>query len=61
MINFINVYSEIDKEKLVSKGYEFICAVPQGKVTIYQFKDNNTQMNFDSENIKYNRSNLMLF
>ena len=60
-MGFINVYSEIDKEKLVSKGYEFICSVPQGKFNIYQFKDNNTQMNFSNENIKYHRSNLMLF
>lgn len=61
MNNFVHVYSEEDKVKLIALSYEFICAVPQGKITIYQFRDNNSQINFNDLGIKHNRSNFMLF
>ena len=61
MNNYVHVYSNEDKVKLAALGYEFICAIQQGKTTIYQFRDNNSQINFSELNIRHNRASFMLF
>lgn len=58
----IQVYTEKDKEKLMALGYEFICALKQSDtLTIYQFKDNDKNINFSELNIQCHKSKFMLF
>lgn len=61
-MRFIQVYTEEDKTKLIALGYEFICDIKQSEnLTIHQFRDNDSNINFSEIDVICHKSNFMLF
>ncbi|WP_300449292.1 hypothetical protein [Fusobacterium sp.] len=49
MENFINVFTEKDKEYLIQNGYTLLNAQKNGDTTIYIFKNDSNKMTFSEK------------
>lgn len=57
---FIYVFDKLDKDKLISLGYKFVCTNDVGNKKAYVF-ENNSKLNFDNCNVKVHRTNKLYF
>lgn len=49
MENFINVFTEQDKDYLIKNGYTFLNAQKNGNQTIYTFKNDSNKLTFSEK------------
>ena len=60
-MQFILIFDEEDRDRMISLGYKLISTLDQGKNKVYQFKNDN-KLKFNEQSIKlFKYSNLMLF
>jgi len=53
---FTMVFSNEDKQKLITNGAKFVCEQKMGKDTVYLFSGN-ININFEENKIKYTKTN----
>lgn len=60
-MQFILIFNEEDRDKMIALGYKLVSTLDQGKDKIYQFRNDN-KLKFKKGSIKlFKYSNLMLF